>query len=100
VTEYLYSVPAKSVNAKLKPASAGAFLDDQPSMTDCVTPRTLGEIVKRCAEGNKSMTLRDEMRRTINALDQATGSTLNQECANRALALLESKTRGFPGAVV
>jgi MoxR-like ATPase len=107
VTEYLYSVPAKNVDpnvfkftvravANNANNAAGAFLDDQPPMTDCITPRTLAEIVKHCAEGNKTMTIRDEMRRAINALDQAAGSSANQELANRALMLLERKA----GAVV
>jgi hypothetical protein len=101
VTEYLYSIPAKKVNVNFfkdaaRGAATSAFLDDQPSMTDCITPRTLAEIIKRCAEGNKAISIRDEMRRTINALDQATGSSANQELANRALALLERKARRSP----
>jgi hypothetical protein len=104
MTEYLYSVPAKKVNGNLfrgiARGATSAFLDDQPPMTDCITPRTLAEIIKRCAGGNKTMTIREETRRTINALDQAAGSTVNQELANRALALLERKVAGGPGAIV
>jgi hypothetical protein len=40
------------------------------------------------------------MRRTINVLDQATGSTANQKLANRALALLERKAAGVPGVIL
>ncbi|MDR0584385.1 MAG: hypothetical protein LBG57_08580 [Treponema sp.] len=55
VTEYLYSVPAKNANFNLfkEKYAVGAFLDDQPSMSDCITPRTPAEIIKRCAAGNE-----------------------------------------------
>jgi hypothetical protein len=90
ITEYLYSVPAKNAGINIFDSTLAvpAFLDDQPSMTDCITPRTLVEIVKKCAAGNRGRKLRDEMLLAIRGLDQA-GSSINQEAANRVLLLLE-----------
>ena len=93
ITEHLYSVPAASVNVNQLQVeyAASAFLDDQPVMTDCITPRSMSEIVKRCALGNSAMNIRDEIQRAIHALDGSTGNTANQDLAFRALALLEGK---------
>jgi len=91
VTEYLYSVPAKDAALPFTEAAlAGSvFLDEEPAMTDCITPRALAAMVKRCSLGNNGMTLRGEMRRAIAALDQAAGSRSNRDLAERALSLLE-----------
>lgn len=90
VTQHLYSVPAR--NARVANLNTGqstsTFLDDEPVMTDCITPRALADTVGRCAAGNKpGMTLESEMERVITGLDQA-GSTGNQAYARQALRLL------------
>lgn len=91
VTQHLYSVPAR--NARVSNLNAGQstsnFLDEEPVMTDCITPRTLVDTVQRSATGNKpGMSLESEMERVIVGLDQA-GSTHNQTLARRALTLLQ-----------
>lgn len=91
VTQHLYSVPAR--NARVSNMNTGQstsnFLDEEPVMTDCITPRTLVDTVQRCATGNKpGMSLESEMERVIVGLDQA-GSTHNQSHARRALTLLQ-----------
>jgi hypothetical protein len=92
VTQHLYSVPAR--NARVGGLNVGsttatsAFLDDEPVMTDCITPRTVAEIVERCAAGNKpGMSLEGEIQRSIVGLDQA-GSKHNKTYADNALNLL------------
>jgi hypothetical protein len=91
VTQHLYSVPAR--NARVANLNTGqstsTFLDDEPVMTDCITPRALADTIGRCAAGNKpGMTLESEMERVITGLDQA-GSTGNQAYARQALRLLQ-----------
>lgn len=93
MTQHLYSVPAR--NARLSNFNSGTgqstsnFLDEEPVMSDCITPRTLVEMVQRCATGNKpGMSLETEIERVIVGLDQA-GSTSNQSHARRALMLLQ-----------
>lgn len=91
VTQHLYSVPAR--NARIANLNTGqatsAFLDDEPVMTDCITPRALADTIQRCSTGNKpGMTLEREMERIIVGLDQA-GANHNQTYARRALTLLQ-----------
>ncbi len=91
VTQHLYSVPAR--NARVTNMNAGQstsnFLDEEPVMTDCITPRTVVDTVQRTAFGNKpGMSLESEMERVIVGLDQA-GSAHNQTLARRALTLLQ-----------
>jgi hypothetical protein len=91
VTQHLYSVPAR--NARVSNMNAGQstsnFLDEEPVMTDCITPRTVVDTVQRSAFGNKpGMSLESEMERVIVGLDQA-GSAHNQTLARRALTLLQ-----------
>ncbi len=91
VTEHLYSVPARNarVNNLNTAQSTSNFLDDEPVMTDCITPRALVDTVQRCAAGNKpGMTLENEIDRAITGLDQA-GSSHNQTYARSALRLLQ-----------
>ena len=89
ITQHLYSVPARNARVNITTGQATSnFLDDEPTMTDCITPRTLDEVVGRCSDGNKpGMTLKSEMERAIVSLDQA-GSTTNQDYARKALTLL------------
>ena len=91
VTQHLYSVPSHNSRVSITEGnSTSAFLDDEPAMTDCITPRALAETVKRCAPGNKpGLTLASEMERLIKGLDRA-GSTHNQGYARRALTLLKA----------
>lgn len=90
ITQHLYSVPAR--DAKVRNVTSGStsnFLDDEPAMTDCITPRSLADIIKRCAPGNKpDMTLDQEIKRAMKGLDQA-GSSRNYAIAEKALGLLK-----------
>jgi hypothetical protein len=93
VTEHLYSVPARNARVSNFNTNTGQstsnFLDEEPVMTDCITPRALVDTVQRSATGNKpGMSLESEMERVIIGLDQA-GSTTNQSHARRALTLLQ-----------
>ena len=91
VTQQGYTRPPK--DARVSNLNSGQstsnFLDEEPVMTDCITPRTVVETVQRSANGNKpGMSLQSEMERVIVGLDQA-GSTHNQTLARRALTLLQ-----------
>ena len=91
VTEHLYSVPSRNarVNNLNTAQSTSNFLNDEPVMTDCITPRALVDMVQRCAAGNKpGMSLENEIKRAIVGLDQA-GSSHNQTYALNALKLLQ-----------
>lgn len=91
VTQHLYSVPARMarVSNLNTGKSTSNFLDEEPIMTDCITPRTVVDTVQRSAAGNKpGMSLETEMERIIVGLDQA-GSVHNQTLARRALTLLQ-----------
>lgn len=92
VTQYLYSVPSKNASNLAIPeikASTSSILEDEPVMTDCISPRVLADTVKRCSAGNKpGMNLDKESERLILGLDQA-GSRYNQSIARGALKLLQ-----------
>lgn len=95
ITQHLYSVPA--CNARVSNLNIGAatsnFLDDEPAMTDCITPRAVVDTIQRCAAGNKpGMSLDNQIERLIVGLDQA-GSTKNQKYARRALTLLQNSSK-------
>ncbi|HYH35963.1 MAG TPA: AAA family ATPase [Candidatus Saccharimonadales bacterium] len=96
VTQHLYSVPARDARVNLGDLGDGTatnrFIDDEePVMTDCITPRALADIVKRCAAGNKpNITLEHELQRVVRGLDQS-GSTRNQDYANEILKLLKRR---------
>ena len=90
-TQYLYSVPTKDITVELSSDEAtGSVRDtDHPLMTDCITPRTLSNIVADCAEGNLpgrrfDIALLD---RIIDTLDQA-GSRDNAEVAQQLKVIL------------
>lgn len=91
VTQHLYSVPASNARvANLGPSaqSTSNFLDEEPVMTDCITPRALVDIINRCSAGNKpGLSIQGELERAIFGLDQA-GSSHNQVLARRMLNLL------------
>jgi hypothetical protein len=95
-TQALYSLPANDTRivADLRPdQTTSEFLQaaEEPVMSDCITPRTLVETVRRCSLGNKpGMDLESETQKLINTLDQA-GSTTNKKYATRIYDLL---TRG------
>ena len=91
VTQHLYSVPAR--DARTSGIHGGqttsTYLDNEPIMTDCITPRTMIDAILRCVPGNKpDSTLAGEIESLIRRLDQA-GSTHNQELARQTLGLLE-----------
>jgi hypothetical protein len=93
VTQHLYSIPARDskVNLDKGNASTSGFLDEEPVMTDCITPRSVYDTITRCAAGNKpGMTLTSELERLIIGLDQS-GSKHNQTHARSVLALLRTK---------
>ncbi len=96
VTQHLYSVPAREARVQLSDlgndTAVGTFVDDEePVMTDCITPRSLADIIKRCAKGNKpNVSLDGELTKAVQGLDQS-GSTLNQTYANEVLKLLRRR---------
>jgi hypothetical protein len=92
VTQFLYSTPAKDVFLDLKDGQAATSVleEEQPLMTDCITPRTLSGIVADCANGNlPGMRLdSDIIEATLKTLDQA-GSSANRDLAEQARFLLD-----------
>lgn len=92
ITQYLYAVPARDVAIDLGEDRATSMVleDSQPLMTDCITPRTLSNLIKDCSAGNLPDLRLDAslIEKSIRALDQA-GSTHNHELAQQAKLLLD-----------
>jgi hypothetical protein len=97
-TEYLYSVPARDVVLDIETDSltSSVIEENQPLMTDCVTPRTLSKLIADCSRGNiPGARLNIELvLRTIQSLDQA-GSTHNLTLAHQVRMLLDIGTDGI-----
>lgn len=94
ISQHLYTTPAKnaSVNS-FRDSSTSSFVDEEPLMTDCITPRVLVDVIQRCAPGNKpGVTLKSEIERIITSLDQA-GSQHNQAILRQAQVLLRTALR-------
>lgn len=92
ITQYLYAVPAKDVSIELSDDQLKSVVkeDAQPLMSDCITPRTLSNVVQDCAAGNLpgrqlGCALID---RLVLSLDQA-GSHHNAEIAEQVKLLLD-----------
>lgn len=105
VTQHLYSVNSSDSwlqgpmmdDTKLKLKNAGFpdiaksttshFLDNDPFMTACITPRSLIDTIQRLAPGNKPITFREEVASMIRSLDQGS-STTNQRYAHAIMKFL------------
>jgi MoxR-like ATPase len=93
-TQRLYTLPAREITSTMGDDKlvVGDVLDDaEPLMTDCITPRTVYDIVKRASGGNKpGQTIGAHLERAIISLDQGT-SNHNQGYAKQLLKLIEKK---------
>ena len=91
VTQYLYTVPSKDVTAELTEDSLRSVVleESQPLMTDCITPRTVSNVVEECRSGNVPDRHLDAglIDQLLKSLDQA-GSHYNYELAQQAKLLL------------
>ncbi len=91
ITQYLYAVPAKDVTLELVDDRLKSVVleESQPLMTDCITPRTLSNVVADCADGNlPDRSFNHELiDRLLKSLDQA-GSSYNYELAEQARTML------------
>ena len=62
-SEQLYSKPAKDVNSNgVGGAVAAAVDDDEPRLSDCITPRRMVEILRSVDEGLSPYTVSDGVR--------------------------------------
>jgi len=93
ITQHLYS---KLLDDNLKSAlmekgerlTTSSYVNDRPVMTNCISPRTMINTLRRCADGNKSgLNLHDKMIEIIESLDQG-GQTVNKTWAYKALNYL------------
>lgn len=91
ITEYLYATPAK--DAVIEPTDdqvrSAVKEDSQPLLTDCITPRAVGNVVADCAAGNLPGRHLDIklIDRLLHSLDQA-GSRYNYELAKQVASML------------
>lgn len=71
VSQQLYSQPATSLrNIKNGCSTATSVLDTEPVMSECITPRTMMEVIARCREGNiAGGTLPTMIERLLDSLD-------------------------------
>ncbi len=71
VSQQLYSQPAKSLrNIKNTATTATSVIDSQPVMSECITPRTMMEVIARCRKGNlRGGTLENMIQRLLDSLD-------------------------------
>jgi len=92
ITQHLFTHPARDVhNHKLNTAgSTTSYLDNSTVLSDCITPRSVFDILYRCAPGNKpGVRLDQEISRMISGLDQS--GKRNGEIVNKILELLVAR---------
>ncbi len=96
VTQYLYAVPAKDVTVEFSDKYMKSVVkeDSQPLMTDCITPRTLSNVVADSAKGNLPGQHFDMrlLKRLVRSLDQS-GSHSNAELTMQIMLLLGFETK-------
>lgn len=92
VSQQLYAQPATNVNlgdkniAVKNQGVVAGLLDDEPIMSDCITPRTMMDIIMRATRGNlPGVTLSALTEKVLCALDTSGGST-NRKIATQLVA--------------
>lgn len=76
-----------------KLSTSQALLKDKPVMTDCITPRKMIRLLKKCVAGNKpGVSVWGELQRAIRALDQS-GAQINGQYAQRIVNLYRGETK-------
>lgn len=67
-TQRLYTLPARNVASDLVQTSTD-YLDDEPLLTECITPRRMLDIITFVAQGIPGVTIKSELQAAIRALD-------------------------------
>ncbi len=92
VSQQLYAQPATNVNlegkniAGMNQGAVTGLLDAEPVMSDCITPRTMIDVITRAARGNlPGVTLPAMTEKALRALD-ANGGSANRKIVTRLVA--------------
>jgi MoxR-like ATPase len=88
-SQRLYALPAKNAGRKVSD-TADVIDDDEPLLTDCITPRKMVTLLQRVSTGTLAgTTVMGELERVISSLDQH--GTRNQTYVKRVMKLLVEK---------